>query len=336
MNRTPHAPARQVALLLLSVDRHVAAALLRHLPRSRVEDVTRAMKELEREPVDEFAVEAALGEFERRFSDGRVPLGDVAAEADLVLEEAFGVDDARSISDRVGAQLRARRPFRELESLEPRDLASLCVGEHPQVTAMLLAHLQPTRAARVLDLLPEASRAVVVARIASLGHAPPAAIERVVAAMLERVNDLGLRATASAPDSWLAAAGEILAASNHAGAVLDGVGGIDDDLAARIRAEMYVFDDLARLDRGSTQSLLGEVDLRTLALALKVASADVERNITENLSRRASAMVLEERELLGPTPLREVKAAQQKVLDALHALVGRGEVKVSDPTEPMV
>ncbi|MCC6781535.1 MAG: hypothetical protein IT457_01740 [Planctomycetes bacterium] len=327
---------RQVALLLLSIDRKVAAELLRNLPRSRVEDLLRAMKELEGEPIDEFAVEAAFAEFERRVADGRLPLGDVAVEAELVLHAAFGEADAREIRERVDAQLRARRPFRELESLDPRDLARLCEDENPQVAAMLLAHLAPARGARVLELLPEAVRPEIVARIARLGQAPPAAVERVVRTMLQRVEELGLRATAKAPDSWLSAASEILVSMPRSGDVLDAITESDEELGKRIRAAMFVFEDVGRLDRSSMQALLGEVDPRTLAMALKAAPGDVERNVFENLSRRAAAMVAEERELLGPTPLRDVRAAQETVLEALHGLVEQGQVRVGDPTEPMV
>ena len=329
-------PARQVALLLLSIDRRAAGELLRHLPRARVEDITRAMKELESEPVDEFAVESAFAEFERRLADGRVPIGDFAAEADLVLTEAFGESGARSITERVDQQLRARRPFRELETLEPRDLATLCAGEHPQVAAMMLAHLPAPRAARVLELLPPSIRGDVVAHIARIGQAPSGAVERVVRSMLDRVEELGLRAKAQAPDSWLEAAGEILAACASPASILEQIEEADADLATVIRAEMFVFEDLARLDRSSVQALLGEVDPRTLALALKVATPEVEKNVFSNLSRRAAAMVQEERELLGPTPLREVKAAQEQVLANLHRLLERGEVRVGDPSEPMV
>lgn len=336
MIRSAADATRQVALLLLSIDRTAAAKLLRNLPRARVEDLLRAMKELEGEPIDELAVEAAFTEFQRRVTDGRLPLGDVAAEADLVLDAAFEPDDATAIRQRVDAQLRARRPFRELETLDPKDLARLCEGENQQVAAMLLAHLPPARAARVLEGLPEAVRPGIVSRIARLGQAPAAAVDRVVQSMLDRVEELGLRATGKAPDSWLAAASEILVSLSRAGAVLDAISESDEELGKRIRAAMFVFEDLGRLDRATMQSLLGEVDTRTLALALKATTGDVERNVLANLSRRASAMVAEERDLLGPTPLREVRAAQEVVLDALHGLVEQGRVRVGDPAEPMV
>jgi flagellar motor switch protein FliG len=329
-------PLRQAALCLLSLDRKTAAELLRHLPRARVEEITRTMKEMSAEGVAQDDVDSAWEEFERRLRDERATLGDAAAEADLVLSVAFERSEAEAIRARVDAQLNARRPFRELESLDPKDLATLCDEEHPQVAALVIAHLPAPKAARVLDLISEDRRADVVMRIARLGNAPAGAVAEVVRSMLARVEQRGLRAKSVQPESWIEATGEILASCENARHVLDSIASIDEDLAGEIRARMFVFDDIARLDRNSMQSLLGEVDPKTLATALKVASADVERNVLDSLSRRASGMVVEERELLGPIPLRQVREAQGRVVQALQSLVERGEIQVGDRSEPLV
>ena len=330
-------PARQVAVLLLSIDRDAAAAVLRNLDDAHLDDVTRAMKELQDVAVDRRAVDAVQQEFVRRAQSGRLPLGDVETQSEEVLRCAFGPERAAEVVERAERQVLSKRPFRVFEGVDPQDLAALLEDEHPQVAAVFLAHLDPRKAGRVLAHAPTARRADLIRRIASLERTSSDVVQRVVDVMRRKVADLGFAAPRGEPRSWLAAAAAIL---NSLGGgerqVLDEIEEQDAGLAGRIRDEMFTIDDLATLDRRTMQRLLGEIDSRTLATALKAATPVVEQNVFRNLSRRAGALVAEERDELGPTPLSEVVAAQHTVLAALRALVERGDIRIGEPEEEFV
>ena len=64
--------------------------------------------------------------------------------------------------------------------------------------------------------------------------------------------------------------------------------------------------------------------------------ADVEANVLNNLSKRAAAMIAEERDTLGPTPLSEVLEAQQQILLVVRGLLDSGEINASGAGEELV
>lgn len=337
MRRAASTPARQVAVLLLSIDRKAASEILRRLPDNRIEEVTRAMKELRDVPLDRKAVLEVQREFARRAGSGTMPLGDIDASAAEVLRAALGEERAEDLSERADRHVLSRQPFRSFETVDPEDLATVLEDEHPQVAAVFLAHLDPRKAGRVLSYLPSPRRADLVRRIAGLERTSVEVVQRVVDVMTRRIENLGLGAPSGEPHSWVEAAASIVnALGRNERELLDVIEAEDPALADRIREEMFSFDDLADVDRRSMQRLLAEIDTRTLALALKAASPAVERNVLGNLSRRAGAMVLEEREEFGPTPLSEVLEAQEQVLAVVRLLADRGELRLGDPDEQLV
>jgi flagellar motor switch protein FliG len=145
--------------------------------------------------------------------------------------------------------------------------------------------------------------------------------------MRQKVKDLGLNTLRAEPKAWVKAAAQIL---NHLGggekAILEKIEGADPEMATAIRDEMFTFEDLARLDRRSMQKILSSIDSRQLALALKATTPAVEQNILNNLSKRAAAMVVEERDSLGPTPLSEVVASQAEMLKTIRDMMDKGEI----------
>ena len=108
------------------------------------------------------------------------------------------------------------------------------------------------------------------------------------------------------------------------------------EIAGEIREQMFTFDDIEQLDRKSMQKILAAVDSRQLAVALKAATPAVEQAILTNLSQRASDMVVEERDNLGPTPLSEVLEAQSEILKLIRDMMDKGDIKAGSAAEQMV
>ena len=100
--------------------------------------------------------------------------------------------------------------------------------------------------------------------------------------------------------------------------------------------EMFTFNDISRLDKRAMQKILGQIDTRLLATALKAAPEDVEEVIFSNLSKRAGDMVAEERDTIGPVPLSEVLEAQQQILVVIRDMMDKGEIKAAGVGEELV
>ncbi|MBL8731148.1 MAG: hypothetical protein JNN13_02125 [Planctomycetes bacterium] len=331
------APDKLVAMLLLSIDQELAAKLLRNFSDDGVDKVTRAMQELQEMAVDRDSIRAVFQNTVQRMRQGGMALGDVSGLMRTVLSRAFGEERSTDVARRANSDILAKRPFAMFEALTAADLASLLVEEHPQIAAVFLAHLDRKKGGEVLKFVEEDLRADLVQRVATLDRTPADVVQRVLEVMRKKVKDLGLTTLRSEPKAWIKAAASLL--NNLGGgekAVLEKIETTDAEVASAIREEMFTFDDIQKLDKKSMQKILAAVDSRQLAVALKAAIPPVEQAILGNLSKRASDMVREERDNLGPTPLSDVLAAQAEILKMIRDLMDKGDIKAGGAAEQMV
>jgi flagellar motor switch protein FliG len=268
---------------------------------------------------------------------GGMALGDVGGLMQDVLSKAFGEERSGEVANRANNDILAKRPFAMFEALTAEDLANLLTEEHPQIAAVFIAHLDRQKGGEVLKMLEEDVRADLVHRVATLDRTPADVVQRVLEVMRKKVKDLGLTTLRSEPKAWVKAAASLL--NNLGGsdkAVLERIEVSSPEIAGEIREQMFTFDDIEQLDRKSMQKILAAVDSRQLAVALKAATPAVEQAILTNLSQRASGMVVEERDNLGPTPLSEVLEAQAEILKLIRDMMDKGDIKAGSAAEQMV
>ena len=112
----------------------------------------------------------------------------------------------------------------------------------------------------------------------------------------------------------------------------------DQDLAEEIKKRMFVFEDIVMLDDRSIQKVLREVNSEELAKALKIVDTEVQDKIFRNMSKRAASMLKEEMEYMGPTRLKDVEEAQQKIVSIIRHLEDNGDIVIarSDEDEMIV
>lgn len=326
-----------IAMLLLSLDQELAAKVLRNFNDDAVDKVTRAMQELQEMAIDRETIRGVYSKTVERMRQGGMALGDVSGLMRTVLSRAFGEQRSGDVARRANSDILAKRPFAMFEQLTAEDLANLLTEEHPQISAVFIAHLDRKKGGEVLKFLDEELRADLVHRVATLDRTPADVVQRVLEVMRKKVKDLGLTSLRSEPKAWVKAAASLL--NNLGGgekAVLEKIEQSDANIAGAIREEMFTFDDIQKLDKKSMQKILAAVDSRQLAVSLKAAIPPVEQSILGNLSKRASDMVREERDNLGPTPLTEVLSAQNEILKMIRDLMDKGEIKAGGAAEQMV
>ncbi|MCU0865164.1 MAG: hypothetical protein MUC36_15365 [Planctomycetes bacterium] len=326
-----------IAMLLLSIDQELAAKILRNFTDDTVDKVTRAMQELQEIAIDRDTVRSVYQSTVERMRQGGMALGDVGGLMKTVLSRAFGEQRSSDVARRANSDILAKRPFAMFEALTAEDLANLLTEEHPQISAVFIAHLDRKKGGEVLKFLDEELRADLVHRVATLDRTPADVVQRVLEVMRKKVKDLGLTTLRSEPKAWVKAAASLL--NNLGGgekAVLEKIEAADANIAGAIREEMFTFDDIQKLDKKSMQKILATVDSRQLAVSLKAAIPPVEQAILGNLSKRASDMVREERDNLGPTPLSEVLTSQNEILKLIRDLMDKGEIKAGGAAEQMV
>ena len=326
-----------IAMLLLSIEQDLAAKVLRNFTDDTLDKVTRAMQELQEIAVDRATVHQVYKAAAERLRQGGMALGDVGGLMRNVMTRAFGEERGTDVTKRANSDILAKRPFAMFESLTPADLAGLLAEEHPQIAAVFVAHLERKKGGDVIKCMEDDRRADLVHRVATLDRTPADVVQRVLDVMRKKVKDLGLSALRREPKSWVKAAASLL--NNLGGgekALIEKIEASDAAVAGAIREEMFTFDDIQKLDKKSMQKILAAVDSRQLAVSLKAAIPPVEQSILGNLSKRASDMVREERDNLGPTPLTDVLAAQTEILKMIRDLMDKGEIKAGGAAEQMV
>jgi flagellar motor switch protein FliG len=253
-----------------------------------------------------------------------------------ILVNALGENKAGGLIDRILLG-RSSKGLESLKWMESRAIAEMIGQEHPQIIALVLAHLESDQAAEVIGYLPVRTRSDVVMRIATLDGVQPHALNE-LDEIMERQFSGNSNKLKSASVGGLKAAADILNAmeTSREAELMASIRGIDSGLGERIEELMFVFDDLAELDDRSMQTLLREVPSARLITALKGAESAIREKIFSNMSKRAADMLRDDLEVKGPVRLSEVDAAQKEVLATARRLADAGQINLAGGGEEFV
>jgi flagellar motor switch protein FliG len=319
--------AQRAAILLLTLGEQDAAEVLKHLSARDVQAVGTAMAALtsvSREQV-EHVLELLHDELGKQTALG------VGTEEYIrkILVNALGESKAGGLIDRILLG-RSSKGLESLKWMESRAIAEMIGLEHPQIIALVLAHLEPDQAAEVIGYLPARTRSDAVMRIATLDGVQPHALNE-LDEIMERQFSGNTNKLKSANVGGLKAAADILNAmeASREAELIAAIRTHDANLGGRIEELMFVFDDLAELDDRSMQTLLREVPSARLVVALKGAEPGVREKIFANMSQRAADMLRDDLEVKGPVRLSEVDAAQKEVMGIARRLADSGQISLS-------
>jgi len=334
----PDAPAdfsgvQRAAILLMSLGEGQAAEVLKHMGAKEVQKVGSAMATIS--SVSKEQADTVLQQFIGAM-DGQTSLG-VGADDYVrkVLVSALGEDKAGGIIDRILLG-RNTKGLDALKWMEPRAVAELIRNEHPQIMAIVLAHLDSDHAAEVLQNVAENKRGDVLMRIATLDGIQPSALAELDEIMERQFAGQG--ALKASTVGGVKSAANIL---NFLGGAMEekllkSIGEVDQTLGQKIQDLMFTFDDLAEVDDKSMQALLRDIPGDKLGIALKGADPKVREKITKNMSKRAAEMLVEDMEAKGPVRLADVEAAQKEILAAARKLADAGTIQLGGKSEEFV
>ncbi|WP_343227408.1 flagellar motor switch protein FliG [Rhodanobacter sp. DHB23] len=319
--------AQRAAILLLTLGEQDAAEVLKHLSARDVQAVGTAMAGLS--SVSREQVEHVLDKLDEDM--GRQTSLGVGTEEYIrkILTNALGETKAGGLIDRILLG-RSSKGLESLKWMESRAIAEMINQEHPQIIALVLAHLEPDQAAEVIGYLPPRTRSDAVMRIATLDGVQPHALNE-LDEIMERQFNGNTKKLKSANVGGLKAAANILNAmdSSREAELMTAIRGQDSALGGKIEDLMFVFEDLADLDDRGMQTLLREVPSGILITALKGAEPGIREKIFSNMSKRAADMMRDDLEVKGPVRLSEVDAAQKEVLAAARKLADAGQINLS-------
>jgi flagellar motor switch protein FliG len=319
------AGTQRAAILLMSLSEQDAANVLKQLDAREVQKLGVAMAELKE--ITREQMTAVLGNFIGTV-DGKANVASGSPDyVRRVLTQAVGKQKTDMLLDRVSTG-QTGQGIEALRWMEAKAVAHIISGEHPQIAAIVLAHLEPEQSASVLPLLTEEMRTEVLMRIASLNEVPQSALTELDQLVEKQAN--------VAPPSPLRRIGgartvaDILNAMERdkSGEELGKIEKADTEMHQQIKDLLFVFDNLLDLDDRGIQALLREVGSDTLAVALRGAEPEVQEKILKNMSKRAAEILKDDMEARGPVKLADVEAAQKEIVTIAQRLADEGTINL--------
>ena len=318
--------AQKAAAVLLAVGPDAANGILERMPESDVERVALEIATLGDIPPNQ--MQTILEEFYTEALVHKQLISGGEKHAREMLRRWRG-DEADDIVDRLLATVRTT-PFNFLRFHQAGEIVQQLREEHPQTVALVLAHLPTRLGAQILGGLEPNQQGEVALRVATMSGTAPEVVARVEDALEARIGGRFQRGGSREEGAGTKDLANMLNNSDRGTerAILGSLEATNPELAEEVRALMFVFEDIVTLDDRSVQEVLRQVESARLALALKGVGEAVRDTIMRNLSDRAREALVEEIDLLGPTRIRDVEAAQSEVVRTIRKMEEAGQIVI--------
>ena len=253
-----------------------------------------------------------------------------------ILERSLGPVRAAQIMKRIQGQLADVAGLDGLRNVDPQQLGNAIRGEHPQTIALIMAHLEPMSVAALLREIEPETGSDVIYRMARMEKVLPEMLNLIESTLGDEVSVSLTTGMSSSGGPGAVAAVLNLLNSSLEKELLDGLAARDTELCDQVRNMMFVFEDIATLDNRALERLLREVEVRELAMALKVASEELKARLMGAMTQRALAALKDEIEFLGPLRVRDIETAQAKIVAVVRRLDEEGEIVVGGGGDDVV
>ncbi|HWW46891.1 MAG TPA: flagellar motor switch protein FliG [Xanthobacteraceae bacterium] len=315
---------RRAAILMLALGEQYGGKIWELLDDDELRELSSEMSTLG--TVEAEVVEDLLLEFVSRMSASGALMGTFDA-TERLLRQYLPPDRVHGIMDEIRGPA-GRNMWEKLSNVSEEILASYLKNEYPQTIAVVLSKLKPEHAARVLAILPDDMALDVVNRMLRMEPVQKEVIERVEQTL--RTEFMSSLSQTRRRDSHEVMA-EIFNNFDRQTETrfITSLEEENREAAERIKALMFTFDDLIKLDNASMQTLMRNINKDKLTIALKGANEEVRTFFLSNMSTRAAKMLTDEMNALGPVRLRDVDEAQVLLVNLAKDLAAKGEIMMT-------
>ena len=309
---------------MLALKEEHVVKLFSKMDEEEIKEVSMAMANLGK--MDSVLVEAVFAEFVNRLSATNTLVGTYEG-TEKILRQALG-EKADSVMEELRGPA-GRTLWDKLANVNEVTLAAYLKNEYPQTIAVVLSKVKPDHAARVLGALPEETAIEAINRMLNMEGVRKEVLHAVE--MTLRSEFMSNLARTSRRDSHESMA-EIFNNFDRATETkfMGALEEMNRDAAERIKALMFTFNDLLKIDPSGIQTLLRVIDKAKMGIALKGAPDQVRDLFFSNMSERAGKILREDMEQMGPVRLREVDEAQAEIVRTAKDLAAKGEIIIAD------
>ena len=315
----------KAAILMLSISEELAMRLFSMMDDDEIKELSQAMAGLGK--VDSDMVEKLFVEFTASVSQTGSLTGSFESTERLLMK-AMPRDRVDSIMEEIRGPA-GRTMWDKLGNVNEEVLATYLKNEYPQTVSVVLSKVRADHAARVLEMLPEDFAMEVIMRMLRMEVVQKEVLDGVEKTLRTEFMSNLARTNRRDAHEMMAEIFNNLDRS-HEDRFLDSLEERNRDAAERIKALMFTFEDLKKLDPTAVQTLLRVIEKDRLAIALKGASEELRDLFFSNMSERAAKILREDMETMGPVRLKDVDESQMYLVSTAKELSAKGDIVISD------
>jgi flagellar motor switch protein FliG len=317
-------PERSAVLMLALGEEH-GMQLWELMDEDEIKEVTQMMSNLG--TISSTVVEKVLVEFVSQMSGTGSLMGSYEA-TERLMSRILPEDKVASIMEEIRGPA-GRTMWDKLANVNETVLANYLKNEYPQTVSVVLSKIKPEHAARVLGALPEEFALEVVQRMLRMESVQKDILDNIERTLrVEFMSNLARTAKRDAHEHMAEIFNNFDRQTESR--FLTSLEERNRDSAERIKALMFTFEDLGKLDPGSIQTLLRNVEKDKLGLALKGATDTLRDVFFSNMSERAGKILREDMEAMGPVRLKDVDEAQMRMVNIAKDLANKGEIMIAN------
>ena len=315
----------KAAVLLLAVGEDQAMRLFGHMDDEEIKEISQVMANLG--TVSSSIIEKLFVEFADQLSSTGSLVGTYES-TERLLSRVLGKDKVGTIMEEIRGPA-GRTMWDKLGNVNEEVLGNYLKNEYPQTVAVVISKIKADHAARVLGILPENFAMEVIMRMLRME-----AVQKDVLDDVERT--LRTEFMSNLARTQRRDAHEVMAEifnnldRNAENRLMASLEERNRDSAEKIKALMFTFEDLQKIDPSGIQTLLRVVDKGKLAIALKGAPDGMKDLFFSNMSERAAKILKEDMESMGPIRLRDVEESQTYMVQTAKDLATKGEIVIAE------
>jgi len=314
----------RAAVFLLSLGEELGSKLWQMMDEDEIKEVSKIMSNLG--TVSASLVEKLLIAFVSQMSSTGSLMGSYES-TERLLTRFMPTEKVGAIMEEIRGPA-GRTMWDKLGNVNESVLANYLKNEYPQTVAVVLSKIKSEHAARVLASLPEEFALEVVQRMLRMESVQKDILDKIEQTLrVEFMSNLARTAKRDAHEMMAEIFNNFDRQTENR--FLTSLEERSRDAAERIKALMFTFEDLGKLDPGSIQTLLRHVEKDKLGLALKGATDSLRDVFFSNMSERAGKILREDMEALGPVRLKDVDEAQMRMVNVAKDLANKGEIMIA-------
>jgi flagellar motor switch protein FliG len=316
--------AERAAVIMLSLGEENSEAIWKMMDEEEIKEISQVMSNLG--SVSSTVIDKLLVDFVGQMSGTGSIMGSYESTERLLARMLPG-DKVGNIMEEIRGPA-GRTMWDKLANVNETVLANYLKNEYPQTVCVVLSKIKPEHAARVLGALPEEFALEVVQRMLRMESVQKDILDKVEQTLrVEFMSNLARTAKRDAHEQMAEIFNNFDRQTESR--FITALEERSRDSAERIKALMFTFEDLSKLDPGSIQTLLRNVDKDKLGLALKGATDGLRDVFFTNMSERAGKILRDDMEAMGPVRLKDVDEAQMRMVNVAKDLANKGEIMIA-------